>query len=522
MFSAGQKEMKEMDDYTINRLGLPGVVLMENAGVRVVEEIMRTTAKMISSKSHTNIVVLVGGGNNGGDGFVIGRRLVDAGFPSHVWLLADKDRLKGDAKTHYDVYMNRGLPVYSLHDHSLDDLQQQLTQADIIVDAILGTGVRGAVREPIAEIISMVNQFSGEKPIIAVDIPSGVNSDTGKVENIAIQASKTVTFVCPKNGFFLQDGPRYVGEWKVCDISVPTTIGNQLNTKLPEIITEQKVNASLPKRPPHGHKGTFGHALVIGGSRHFVGAPMYTAKAAFHTGAGLVTIAIPDSIYPMIAAQNPELLLLPLPDEAGHLIPEAVDTLIPQLPKTGTIAIGPGMSQFSSGQMWLEALFSKLDTQTLVIDADAISFTRHRLQDIQDYKGDIILTPHPGEMARLMDTTVAEVEANRLDVAKTFAQKYGIYVLLKGHRPIIATPSGTLYINPHGHDALGKGGSGDILTGLITAFLAQGVSPLDAMISASYLHARSAEEKAKKLSHFGVTPMDVIDGVKVLLNRITS
>jgi ADP-dependent NAD(P)H-hydrate dehydratase / NAD(P)H-hydrate epimerase len=515
MFIAGQKEMQLMDQYTMEKIGLPGIVLMENAGAKVAEGVLAS-----SPCEKPKVIILAGGGNNGGDGFVIARRLYDLGLETLLCLLVDPYRIKGDAKVPLDVYIKRGLPLFQLTEHSLPELQKELSQSDIIVDAILGTGVNGPVREPFSQVISMVNEYAEEKMIISVDIPSGVSSDTGKVEGEAIKATKTITFVFPKKGFFIHDGPKYIGEWEAVDISVPHSIVKDLGLVMPRLIQDQLVKSAIPARPKNGHKGTFGHALVIGGSRQFVGAPIFTAKAALNSGSGLVTLAIPESIYPMAAAQNPESLFIPLSETDGHFSSKAINEISPRLPEFDVVAIGPGMSRFPGGEEWIKALLCSLTDSPIVMDADALYLVRNQLDIVQQYKGGVIFTPHPGEMARLMNKTIKEVEENRIDLACDFAKNYQVYLLLKGHRSIIATPDGGVYINPFGHDALGKGGSGDVLTGLITSFLAQGASPLHALVSASYLHARAGEEKAKVLSHYGVMPFDLIDGVRALLNQI--
>ncbi|MFC4801662.1 NAD(P)H-hydrate dehydratase [Neobacillus sp. GCM10023253] len=509
MFAAGQRDMQRMDQYTMERIGLPGVVLMENAGARVVEEIIADFPC-----PNPRVLVLAGGGNNGGDGFVIARKLIDAGVRTLVCLLVDPDRLKGDAKVHFDVYMNRGLPVYYLQEHSLKGLKNELNTADVVVDAILGTGVNGPVREPFSNVISMVNEHTGKKLILSVDIPSGVSSDTGKVVGEAIKADKTITFVFPKKGFFLQDGPKYIGDWKAVDISVPPSAAADLGLDMPRVITGPLVREVLPKRPRHGHKGTFGHALIVGGSRPYVGAPIFSAKAALHSGAGLVTLAVPEGIYPMAAAQNPESLFLPLSDEHGHFAARAVHEIIPQLQQFDCVAIGPGMGRFTGGEEWLKLLIGSMNGQVLIIDAGGLYFIRSLMDLVRQYKGPVVFTPHPGEMARLVNKSVKEVEENRIDIAREYAKESHVFLLLKGHRSIIVSPDGQVYINPLGHDALGKGGSGDVLTGLIASFLAQGAEPLHAMIAASYLHARAGQEKAKVLSHYGVMPLDIIEGIK--------
>lgn len=513
MYAAGQKEMQMMDQYTMEHIGLPGVVLMENAGAKVVDEIIKE-----APDKQAKIAILAGGGNNGGDGFVIARRLYDLGYEPVLFLLVPKEKLKGDAKVHFAVYENRGLPYIEWDGGAAGNLEEELGRCDVIVDAMLGTGVKGAVREPFQTAIRIVNRLR-DKLVIAVDVPSGVNSDDGTVDGVAVKADKTITFVFPKKGFFLKDGPKYVGEWKAVPISVPPSIADQLNLGLPEVITEELAKACVPVRTPSGHKGTFGHALVIGGSEPYVGAPVFTAKAAFHCGAGLVTLAVSENIYPIAAAQNPESLYMPLPEADGHFAPGKTKKIVASLEKFDAVAIGPGMGRFQGGDKWLKDIVFALNGQPVVIDADALYLLRKELKSLRKIAGPVIMTPHPGEMAHLIQKTVPEVEGNRLEVAREFAVQYGVYLLLKGHRSVIAAPDGKIFICPHGHDALGKGGSGDILTGMIVSFLAQGADPAEALVAASFLHARAGERKSAELSRYGVTPLHLIDAVKEQLNE---
>lgn len=499
MYIATQQQMNQLDRYTMEELGLPGVVLMENAGFAVVQEIIED-----AKGTKPVVLVLAGGGNNGGDGFVIARRLVDAHFPVRVMLAANKEQLKGDAKIHFEAYTKRELEV---EDYNAERLAEWLKDSEIIVDCLLGTGTQGEVRSPLKEIIEAVN--AAQKKVYAVDIPSGVNANTGEVANVAIKASKTITFVMPKLGFFMQSGPQYIGEWKVADISVPTSAVEELSLDLPILLDEQLANAALPNRPLHGHKGTFGHCLVVGGCMHYIGAPQYTAKSAFHTGVGLVTLAIPNEIYSVVAGQCPECLLLPLSSKDGSFHGDALADVDFSLFKV--VAFGPGIGRQTDGKRLLHTIFSKCTKQSIVIDADVLYFYKQLLNEGLVYKGGpIILTPHPGEMATLTGHSVDEVEANRLQVARDFATQYDVFVLLKGHRPIITTPTGECWINPHGNDALGKGGSGDILTGLITSYATQGATALEAMQAASYFHARTAEILGQQQSHASITPMDII------------
>lgn len=512
MYIGGQKDLQQLDRYTMEQFGLPGIVLMENAGNVVVQEMV----EKFPDRS-TKFVVLAGAGNNGGDGYVIARRLHDLGYSNTMLCLTvDREKIKGDAKVHFNAYVLRELPLLDLKNASMEQLQSQILHAHVVVDALFGTGVTGAIREPFAEIISYVNDFG--KYVVAVDIPSGVSADTGVVEGVAVKADQTITFALPKKGFFLGDGPQYIGNWKVVDISVSPQIVEKLNLQLPKLITKDIVKQVIPKRPSNGHKGTFGHGLVIGGSKFYVGAPIYSAKSAFHSGAGLITLAVPTSVYKVAAVQNPESLFLPLEESEGHIACNAFANI--DWSSYKAIAIGPGMSRFENGEALLRNLFLSASTQPVVVDADGLYFLRNQLELVKKYQGSIIVTPHPGEMATLLHSTVQEVEANRLQVAQQFAKEWQVYVLLKGHRSIIATPDGAIWVNPLGNDALGKGGSGDVLTGVILSFLAQGASPEQALIAASYLHAKAGEEQGKLLSNYGVTPSNVIEGIRVLLNEM--
>lgn len=490
----------------MEELGLPGIVLMENAGYSVVEEIAKEYPKF-----GTQILVIAGGGNNGGDGYVIARRLIDLGFDTNLCLAVDETKLKGDAKVHFDVYKNRKLPYFEVS-YGLDYLNEKLEESTIVVDALLGTGVSGEVRSPFYEIIELMN--ASRKDIIAVDVPSGVNANTGEVANIAVRATKTITFAMPKIGFFLKQGPEYIGELVVKDISVPEIAVEQLglDVLLPRLLDRDVALCGVPPRPCNGHKGTFGHVLVIGGCSFYVGAPQYSSKAAFSAGAGLVTIAVPEEIYPVIAGNCPECLMLPLPSNDGFFAKDALNTV--DLSKFDVVAIGPGMGRNLDGTDLLRALFSRLSGQTVIVDADGLFFFKELLDEKLDGASDIIATPHPGEMATLTGLTVAEIESDRIGIAKDFAKKHKLFVLLKGHRPVIATPDGEIWINPFGNDALGKGGSGDVLTGLIASFIAQGSSSLNALLSASYFHAYGAEQAGMDISNYGVSPMDIIEYVR--------
>ncbi|EGL83977.1 YjeF-related protein [Caldalkalibacillus thermarum TA2.A1] len=512
MYVLGQDDMRKMDRYTIEQLGLPGVVLMENAGARVTEEIVRLVAEKGDNGTRYPIMILAGHGHNGGDGFVVARRLSDLGYKVKLCLLAAPEKLAGDAKVHYDVYRRRNLPFWSVQDASLEELFILLEPAPVIVDAMLGTGIKGEVRSPYREVIGWLNRHRKDKTVVAVDLPSGLCAETGKVQGEAVRATHTITFVCPKKGFFLQDGPQYIGEWKAVDISVPPSLAETLHLNVPLLITDDDVHEALPRRKSHGHKGSFGHALVIGGSSAYIGAPLFAAQAALNSGAGLVTLAVPDIIYPQLAAQSPATIFLPLPTENGYLAQDALQVLENKLETYDTLVVGPGLGRWPGGGEWLARLL-KLAHMPVVVDADGLAMLKSHLSLLPKRDRPVILTPHPGEMARLLGATVGEVESDRLGIAQRFAQEHGVHLVLKGHRTVLATPEGKVWINPLGHDALAKGGSGDILSGIIAAFVAQGAAPEQAVIASVYIHALAAERCAAEKSRYSVLPTDVLEAL---------
>lgn len=509
MYVVGRRDMESMDRYTIEQIGLPGAILMENAGTKVAEAVDRLSKERHLSP-HDPIVILAGHGNNGGDGFVAARRLADLGYAVLLCLISPVEKLKGDALLHFEVYRRRQLPLWVWREEAAHELWNHLAKAKVVVDALLGTGVQREVRSPYREVIRRLNEMGEGKIIVSVDLPSGLCADTGEILGEAVKATHTVTMACPKKGFFLQAGPQVIGEWQVAEISIPPSLAERLPVALPRLITPEAAAKSLPPRPPHGHKGTFGHVLVVGGSAHYVGAPLMTALAALASGAGLVTLAVPETIYPYVAAQSPLPIFLPLTVEQGRLGRQALQELDERLSQYDVMVVGPGLGRWPEGSEWLKHLLKKWG-KPAVIDADALTLIKPVLAHFSpEEKERFLLTPHPGEMARLMGISVDEVEGDRLGVSRRFAQKEGVYLVLKGHRTIVITPSGQQWINPLGHSALGKGGAGDVLAGMLAAILAQKASMLEAGLAAVYLHALAGEQCALKKSSYAVLATDLI------------
>lgn len=505
-------EMREIDKYTIEGIGIPGVVLMENAGSQVVQNL-----KEKMSIKGCKALVLAGHGNNGGDGFVIARHLGNNQVDVETWLLSDIRKCSCDSVINFHALVHSGYRLKFWDEKNHDLLLARINEADIIIDAMLGTGVQGELREPYKKITETVNNAKAYR--VAVDIPTGVNSDSGEVVDWAFKADLTVTFAFPKLGQFLFPGADYVGELKVADISIPPIVVKEKNPRR-YLITKEKARELLPERPQNSHKGSFGHALIIGGSGSMAGAPLLAAKATLRSGAGLVTLAVPRGIQAAVLSNSPETMCVGLTETAeGHFAVNSAKELRELYRKFSAIGIGPGLGMFAEGSAWLKEIFTTV--QPMVVDADALNILANDLSILSERKSPTIITPHPGEMARLIKKDVEFVQKNRVNVTKQFAQEHNLYVVLKGAGTLIATPSGELFINPTGGPELSKGGSGDVLTGIITGLLAQSIPVLDALILGVYLHGL-AGSLASFPSNYSTLASEVINKIGLAIQQTMS
>ena len=473
-------QMREVDRRTAG-MGIPGIVLMENAGHRVVEFLAERFAPLPAQR----IVVLCGKGNNGGDGLVVARQLHTRFHPQalDVVLLAAPEELKGDAAANYQMLAACGCPVWR-------EIPAEARLATLVVDALLGTGISGPATGAMLEGIREINGGFPLAKVVAVDIPSGMPSDSGEPVGEFARADYTVTFTAPKMGQVLPPNCDGVGELVVGPIGSPPELYEDvwLSLLAPEMFEEL-----LEPRPPGGHKGTFGHVLVVAGSRQKSGAAAMAGLGALRAGAGLVTVASAASAIPVIAAHAPELMTAPI-DDLDHLVEG----------KT-VIAMGPGLGRGPD----IEALVTRAVAefaQPMVLDADALVGHAFSLP------GRVrVLTPHPGEMARLTGKTTAEIQNDRVGAARAFAMDRHVTLVLKGQRTVIAFPDGRVWINPTGTPAMGTGGSGDVLTGMIAGFLAQFPSqPDQAVAAAVYLHGLAGEIGARALGEKCLIATDVL------------
>jgi len=499
------EQMREIDRHLIEELGVPGIALMETAGVAAAQVVR----KELERRGGRRVCILAGRGNNGGDGFVMARHLANVATVE-VFLLGPKDRLHGEARTNLGICERLGLVVTEVLDEAaLGTVKASLERADVVVDALLGTGLQSAPREPIASAIRLVNAEG--KPVVAVDVPSGLESDTGRVhENCCVRAMHTVTFGAAKIGLMVYPGLSYAGDVTIADLGVPTALLNapEINVGL---TTAADVQAIWPRRAPDAHKGSCGHALIFAGSLGMTGAAMLSARAALRVGAGLVTVAGPQSLNPILETALPEILTVPLPEtDRASIAATALPHVASLLEWATAVAVGPGLSQHSQTGEFVQGLIATC-SRPLVVDADGLNLLAAGERPCFGADRPTILTPHPGEMARLLKRSVREVQADRLAAAREAAATFQALVVLKGARTVIAAPEGRVAINPTGNPGLASGGTGDVLTGIIVGLLAQGVAPWGAAVAGTYLHGLAADLAVDQGCEAALIAGDVVD-----------
>jgi len=522
------KEMQHIDRVTIERYGIAGTILMERAGLAVAKKINElffqftvhssqpTAQKKVSTVNRSlSTVVLCGSGNNGGDGLVVARILHNEGKDVKVFLSAKPEDLKGDARINYEIAKKFGVRVYPIKKF-LTDHWSLVTGHCLIVDALLGTGLNKEVRAPLSDVIKKVNKLSA--PVISIDVPSGISSDTGQIMGCAIKAQYTVSFGLPKRGHLLYPGAEYTGRLFIEDIGFPERLLKSDKIKV-NLLQKEDVLSLLPSRPKYSHKGTYGHVLLIAGSKGKTGAAFMAARACLRTGVGLITIGIPDSLTSAFQSRVTEEMVLPLPDKGnGTLSYKAVDSILEFLAqRANVLAVGPGISVDDE----ISRLVSSLITESrvpMVIDADGINAIAGKSDILKKGKVPIILTPHPGEMARLMNSkqlTVGsrQIEKNRIDIALSFSKRTKTYLVLKGVPTVTATPDGKVFINSTGNPGMATAGMGDVLTGMISAFLAQGLSPQDASILGVYMHGLIGDIIAERKGKHSLIASDIINTI---------
>lgn len=506
-------EMREIDYQAINHYGIPSIVLMENAGIRTVEVI----DEILQNKRGKNVVVLAGKGNNGGDGLVIARHLLNSGISVDTFILGFPDEMTPDAYTNYKILEHLSSSIHTLtREEDLDKLMLALLSGDLVVDAMYGNGFKGSLSDFEARVVKMVNWSN--LPVVAVDIPSGVEADTGRVHGEAVKATHTVTFALPKIGLVLEPGRDYAGTLSVADISIPIQLlaDNKLKTNL---IDEALIQSFIQPRRAESHKGTYGHALVIGGSPGLTGAVIMSSFAALRAGAGLVTAALPESLIASAASGMAEVMTAPLAETSkGAIALEALPAIENLLGTISVCAIGPGMSGYPEANAVLRFVLERAGVP-LVIDADGLNALMGDTAILKDRQVPVVLTPHPGEMSRLTGRSIEEIQSNRIETAREFAADWGVTLVLKGNKTVIADPAGNIYININGNPGMATAGSGDVLCGMITGLIAQGLKPQDAALAGVFLHGMAGDLAAQTRGQRGLIATDMIGVLPEILAR---
>jgi len=507
MLVVSAHEMRTIDRTTIEKYGVPGPVLMEAAGRGAAEVIAR-----LRPPRGSRVAVVCGSGNNGGDGYVIARHLHNWGAHVRLYRCAARDAIRGDADVHLTIIERMGLRVVDASGgaSAIDDFA---LRADVLVDALLGTGLKTEVTGVLRDVIDLLNGLPGLR--VAVDIPSGLDADRGVPLGACFKADHTVTFAFPKPGLVGDPGYQRVGRLHVVDIGVPRGLGEALGGKL-WLLADEDVRPLMPPRPPSGHKGIFGHLLIVAGSAGKTGAALLTGLAALRCGTGLATVASTAGGQRALDAKTLEVMTALLCDgeepDAGTW-----DRFKETLKGKTAVALGPGIPTGEAMAAFVARLVRESPVP-LVVDADGLNHLARDTTVLGAARAPIVLTPHPGEMARLCGRTAAEVQADRVGVARAFAAEHRAIVCLKGARTVVALPDGRAYINPTGNSGMGTAGTGDVLCGMLGGLLAQGVEPGEAARLAVYVHGRAGDLAAAQKGETALIAGDLLATLPTVLH----
>lgn len=498
------QQMKDIDRKAIQEIGIIGPILMENAGIQITKEILTKFPDIRKEK----VVIVAGKGNNGGDGFVVARHLFNRGCRPVVLLLAMKKELRGDAALNAHIADKMGIEIREINSvRKWSTNKRILTKATLLVDGIFGTGLAKPAKGLFAQAIEDINKSKAFK--VAIDIPSGLSADTFEIIGPCVRADLTVTLAAAKIAHVFPPAEDYVGELKISDISVPSSMFAEKSLKL-EWVEEDMIRPYFERRRNDTHKGTYGHLFVVSGSLGKTGAAVMAGKAALKMGAGLVTVGTPESCLPIVARSMMELMTESLPEtEEGTLASQALEKVLSLLKGKDALMLGPGISTHDSTKDFVITLLPQIKIP-LVLDADALNILAVKPDLLKSPSKPVIVTPHPGEFARLVKLSTKDVVAKRLELVPQFAAEYGVYVVLKGYRTLIAAPDGRTYINPTGNPGMASAGSGDVLSGMIASMIIQEKNILEAVLAAVYIHGLSGDIGAKRLGEKFLTAGNII------------
>ena len=505
-------EMRALDARAIDTLGIPGPRLMENAGRGAAALIAREWAPVRGKR----VLVLCGKGNNGGDGFVVARHLKAKGARPRVLLVGQRAEVEGDAAQ--ALARCRGKVEEIRDDNGLAIVARALAETELVVDALLGTGLTGPARGLTAQVIEQLNRSAGRGgiPVVALDLPSGLGSDGGALLGHTVRATLTATFAGLKRSLLLHPSVEQAGRVVVVPIGIPPVeVDRGVSTFCLE---ESDIRPLFPPRPGDAHKGSYGHLLVIAGSVGKTGAAALAGRSALRSGVGLCTVATPASQQPIVASFSMETMTEPIVETAARsLAVKAREHLVELALQRDAVALGPGISLDPETQALARALVAEVP-RPMVVDADALSALAGHLDLLAEAPAARVLTPHPGEMARMLGVGIAQVQADRMETVRRFCVEHRVYLVLKGARSVLGSPDGRVFVNPTGNPGMATGGSGDVLTGMIGAFLARRFDALAALQAGCYLHGRAGDLAAADRGEEGLVAGDIIEAISAALN----
>lgn len=502
------KDMGDIDKYSIKDIGIPGIVLMENAALKVVKHINGYLTK--GHRLPIQTVIIAGKGNNAGDAFAVARHLWVEDNKIELYCLFGKETFTGDAKLNFDILEAMGVPIKFIGvNSSTEELCNDIEKAELVLDGIFGTGFRGEIQGIIKQVADIVNRHS--RYTISIDIASGIESATGRISESCIKADKTVTFQLPKIGQLVYPGAEYTGELAVESIGMPGKAVDYV-TETTTWVDRNFVRSLIPSRKAEYNKGNCGKVAVISGSTGMAGSGCLTAKACLRAGSGLVYLAVPSNLINVYQCVVPEAVVIDLKDSQGVIRGESIDTIAELLAKCDVAAIGPGLSAEKNLYNIIKRLADTSDLP-MILDADILNVISLNTDIFGAFKNQVVITPHPGEMARLTGLDIPYIQSNRIEVAKKYAALWGVTVVLKGARTIIADKSGHIYINSTGNPGMATAGSGDSLTGIIASLTGQGAQTTFAAVAGAYLHGLAGDIAARSKGEYGLTAMDIVENI---------
>lgn len=508
-------QMRALDHRTITEAAVPSLLLMERAGAGVVTHMEDRYGSLVGK----SIAIICGKGNNGGDGFVVGRLLRRKKSRVQILLLASPAELSRDAKTMYQRFQRVAGQSAVRRPTDPDEIRHRLSTSDIVVDAIVGTGLSAPITGLYLDAILAIN--AAARPTVALDLPSGLHADTGHALGSAVQADLTVTFGLPKVGLYIGAGIDCSGKVRLVDIGIPSAFVEALGSRL-MLLTSAAAHSTLPTRRSSSHKGTYGHVGIIAGSVGKTGAAAMTALAALRVGTGLVTVAVPSSVNDVLEAKLLEVMTLPMPETKSRTFARSgLERLLAFATARDAVVIGPGLTTHPETVDLVQEFVKRID-KPCVLDADALNALAGKASLLIECKRPPIITPHPGEMARLeTEATTQSVNQDRLGTATRFARERGVFVILKGARTVIARPDGLAAICPTGNPGMATAGTGDVLTGMVGGLLAQGLSPWDSACTATYIHGLAGDLAANLHGQASMLARDLIQQIPHALTPTT-